>query len=67
MVLGDGNDMNEKLLFVWLLVVVAISLVFHHFWASAVYALGKTVALNLVSLPGLVSFAVGFFGVNFLP
>ena len=53
-------NMKEKLLFVWLLVVVAFSLVFHHFWASAVYALGKAVALNLASLPGLVSFAVGF-------
>jgi hypothetical protein len=64
---GMAMNMKEKLLFVWLLVVVAFSLVFHHFWASTVYALGKAVALNLVSLPGLANFAVGFFGVNFLP
>ena len=60
-------NMTDRLLFVWLLVVVALSLVFHHFWASAVYAFGKAVALNLVSLPDLVNFAVRFFGVNFLP
>ena len=59
-------NMKEKLLFVWLLVVLAFSLVFHHFWASTVYALGKAVALNLVSLPGLANFTMGFFGVNFL-
>ena len=48
-------SMKEKLLFVWLLVVVAFSFIFRHFWASAVYALGRAVALNLVSLPGLAN------------
>jgi hypothetical protein len=64
---GMAMNMKEKLLFVWLLVVVAFSLVFHDFWASAVYTLGKAVALNIVSLPGLVNFSIGFFGINFLP
>jgi len=54
--------MKEKLLFVWLLVVVAFSFVFRHFWASAVYALGRAVALNLVSLPGLAKLAAGICG-----
>jgi len=58
---------KEKLLFVWILAVVAISLVFHHFWASTIYALGKAVAVNLVSLPGLARFTMEFFGVSFLP
>jgi hypothetical protein len=58
---------KEKLLVVWLLVVVALVLVFHDFWASTVYALGKVVALNLVCLPGLAFFAAGFFGSHFLP
>jgi len=60
-------SMKEKLLFVWLLVVVACSFVFRHFWASTVYALGRVVALNLVSLPGLAKLAVGIFGVHLWP
>ena len=64
---GMAMSMKEKLLFVWLLVVVAFSFVFHYFWASAVYALGRAVALNLVSLPGLAKLAAGICGVGFLP
>ncbi|HEV1996162.1 MAG TPA: hypothetical protein VGR03_17645 [Candidatus Acidoferrum sp.] len=60
-------SMKEKLLFVWLLVVVAFSFVFHHFWASTICALGRVVALNLVSLPGLAKFAAGICGVHLLP
>jgi len=58
---------KEKLLFVWLLMVVAFSFVFRHFWANTVYALGRVVALNLISLPGLAKLAVGIFGVHHLP
>jgi hypothetical protein len=61
-----GMSMKEKVLFVWLLVVVVFSLVFRHFWASAVYALGRAVALNLISLPGLAKFAAGIYGMHFL-
>ena len=50
-------SMKEELLFVWLLVVVAVSFVFHHFWACTVYALGRAVALNLVFLPGMAKLA----------
>jgi hypothetical protein len=60
-------SMKEKLLFAWLLVVVAFSFIFRHFWASAVYALGRAVALDLVSLPGLAKLAAGICGVSFLP
>jgi hypothetical protein len=60
-------SMKEKVLFLWLLVVVVGSFVFRHFWASAVCALGRAVALNLVCLPGLAKFAAVIFGVHFLP
>jgi len=58
---------KEKLLFLWILVVVAFSLVFHHFWASTVYALGRAVAVTLISLLGLAKIAVGMYGVHLLP
>ncbi len=58
---------KEKVLFLWLLVVVVASFVFRHFWASTVCALGRAVALNLVCLPGLAKFAAVIFGVHFLP
>ena len=60
-------SMKEKLLLVWILAVVAFSLVFHHFWAGAIQTLGKAVALHLVSSPGLVKFATAIFGATFLP
>jgi hypothetical protein len=60
-------SMKEKVLVVWLLVVVASSFVFHHFWATTVYALGRAVALNLMSLPGLAKLAAGILGVQLLP
>jgi len=59
-------SMKEKLLFVGLLVAVAFAFVFRHFWASAVYALGRAVALNLVSSPGLAKLAAGICGIGFL-
>jgi len=40
--------------------------VFHHFWASAVYALGRAVALTLISLLGLAKLAAGMHGVHLL-
>jgi hypothetical protein len=57
---------KEKLLIVWLLVVVAVSFAFHHFWACTVYALGRAVALNFVLLPGLAKLAVGIWGAHLL-
>ncbi len=58
---------KEELLFVWVIVVVAFSFVFHHFWGSAVHALGRAAALNMVSLLGLAKLAAGICGVHFLP
>jgi len=57
----------EKLLFVWLLVVVGFGFVFRHFWLSTVYALSRAVALNLISLPSMAKFAVVICGVHLLP
>jgi len=57
---------KEKLLFLWILVVVAFGLAFHHFWGSTVYALGRAVALTLISLLGLAKIAAGMHGVHLL-
>jgi hypothetical protein len=57
---------KEKVLIVWLLVVVAVSFVFHQFWVCTVYALGRAVALNLVFLPGLAKLAAGIVGAHLL-
>jgi len=59
-------SMNEKLLFLWLLVVVVFSFLFHHFLANVIYEIGKAIAINLVYLPGLAKFTAGIFGVLFL-
>ena len=59
-------SMNEKLFFLWLLVVVVFRIVFHHFGASAITALGKAIAMNLISLPGMAKLTAGIFGVLFL-
>ena len=63
---GMAMSMNEKLLFLWLLVVVVFRFVFHHFLANVIYEFGRTIAMNLVSLPGLAKFAAGILGVHFL-
>jgi hypothetical protein len=57
---------KEKVLIVWLLVVVAVSFVFHHFWVCTVYALGRAVALNLILLPGLAKLMAGIWAVHLL-
>jgi hypothetical protein len=59
-------SMNEKFLFLWLLAVVVFGFVFHHFLTSAIYEFGKAIAMNLISLPGLVKFTAGMFGVHLL-
>ncbi len=59
-------SMKEKVLIIWLLAVVVFSFVFRHFWASTICALGRVVALNFVSLPGLAKFAAGICGLHFL-
>jgi hypothetical protein len=59
-------SMNEKLRFLWLLVVVVFGFVFHHFCVNAIEALGKIIATNILSLPALAKFAAGIFGMFFL-
>ncbi len=63
---GMAMSKKEKVLFVWFLVVATVSLVFHHFWACTVYALGRAVALNFVILPGLAKFAAGIWTAHLL-
>jgi hypothetical protein len=63
---GMAMSIKEKVLFLWLLAVVVFSLVCHHFWANAIDALGRVVAMNLISLPGLAKFTAGMFGTSFL-
>jgi hypothetical protein len=58
-------SMNERLFFVWLVVVVMFGFVFRHFWLSTVYALSKVVALNLVFMAALAKLAAGLFGAHF--
>jgi len=57
---------KEKVLIVWLLVVMAASFVFHHFWVCAVYALGRAVALNIILLPGLAKLTAGIWAAHLL-
>jgi len=59
--------MNEKLLVVWILAMVAFSFLFRHFWSCAVYVIEKIVALSLVSLLCVAKVAVAICGVCFLP
>jgi hypothetical protein len=60
-------SMKEKLLVVWILLVVVFGFFFRHFWSWAVYALEKAVALSVIPVPGLVKAAAGIFFVHLLP
>ena len=63
---GMAMSMKEKVLILWILAMAVFSLVFHHSWAIAIEALGKVIATNFISLPGLAKFAAGIFGMFFL-
>jgi hypothetical protein len=68
MVFGEmAMTLKEKLLVVWILVVVAFGFLFHHFLRWTVWAFQKPVALSFLPLPGLVKFAVGIWCMNLLP
>jgi hypothetical protein len=58
---------KEKLLIVWILVVVLFGFLFHHFLSWTVCAFQKAVAFSFLPLPGLVKFAVGIWCMNLLP
>ncbi len=57
---------NEKLLVVWILVVVAIGFLFHHCLSWTIYAFQKIVAFSFLPLPGLVKFAAAICCVDLL-
>ena len=57
---------NEKLLVVWILVVVAIGFLFHHYLSWTIYAFQKIVAFSFLPLPGLVKFAAAICCVDLL-
>jgi hypothetical protein len=59
--------MNEKLLVVWILAVVAFSFLVRHFWSCAAYLIEKIVALSFVSLPCVAKVAAAICGVCLLP
>ena len=59
--------MKEKFLFVWILVVMACSFFFSHFWSCAVRALQNVVALHVVSPSVLAKLAAAFIGIHILP
>ena len=60
-------NVKERLLIIWILVVVAIGFLFHQFLSWTVDAFQKVVAFGFVPLPGLVKFAAGVWCVNLLP
>ncbi len=58
---------KEKIFFLWIpVVVVAFGILFHHLWVTTIYALGRAVALTLISLLGLAKIAAGMYGVHLL-
>ena len=59
--------MKEKLLAVWILVVVAIGFLFHDFLSGAVCAFQKVVAFSFFPLPALAKLAAGICCLNLLP
>ena len=59
--------MNEKLLVVWILAVVGIGLLFHHFLSWTIYAFQRVVAFSIFPLPGMMKFAAVICCVNLLP
>ncbi|HYL86982.1 MAG TPA: hypothetical protein VE263_22350 [Candidatus Angelobacter sp.] len=41
---------KDKLLLIWLLMIVALSFFISHFWSFTIYAIQKAVALGVVPL-----------------
>ena len=60
-------NVKERLLTVWILVVVAFGFLFHHFLSWTVWAFQKAVAFSLIPLPGLAKFAAGICCLSLLP
>jgi len=45
--------MKDKMLFVWLVLVVVLSFFFSHFWEFTVYGLERAVALGVFCVPAI--------------
>jgi hypothetical protein len=58
---------REKLLVVWILVVVAFGFLSHQFWSFTVELFQKVVAFSVIPLPRLVKIAVGICCINLWP
>ncbi|HKV64071.1 MAG TPA: hypothetical protein VJO16_19345 [Candidatus Acidoferrum sp.] len=59
-------SMKEKVLILWILAMAVFNLVFHQSWAIAFEALGRIIATNFISLPGLAKFTAEILGMFFL-
>ena len=57
---------KDKLLLLWILATVALSIFFSHFWSWTVSALEKAVALGFIPLTTLAPFVARICGVHFL-
>ena len=58
--------LNEKVLVVWIFVVVAFGLLFHHLLSWTFCAFQQAVALCIISLPALAKYAAGICCMNLL-
>jgi hypothetical protein len=59
--------LNEKVLVVWIFVVVVFRLLFHHVLSWAFWAFQQVVALCTIPLPALAKYAAGICCMNVLP
>ena len=57
---------KEKLLMVWLFMVLVLGFLFSHFWSCTVYMLQKAVALGLLPLLVCSKLAGAIAGIHFL-
>jgi hypothetical protein len=58
--------MKEKLLLSWILLVMACSFFFSHFWSYTIYVVQKAVALGILPALLLAKFLAGIVGIHVL-
>jgi hypothetical protein len=56
---------KDKLLLLWILVVLTIGILLNHFCGGAIHALEHFVACGSASVPGLAKFAAGLISFPF--
>lgn len=59
-------DAKEKVLFVWILLVVMFTFVSHRFWDCMLCALEKAMAFSILSMPGLAKMVAAICSVSLL-